>query len=729
MKQIIENLRTGELQLVDVPIPICKPGGVLVKTAFSLISVGTEKSIIDLAKKSLLGKAIARPDLVKRAIEKSRKEGFVKVFRESLNRLDEPFPLGYSASGVVVETGEGVTEFKVGDIVSINGSGYANHAEYNWIPRNLCIRLDNFSSDSVPPEHLAFGMLGGIALQGVRDLDARVGETIAVIGLGLIGVLSLQILQAAGCKTIGIDNDANKIDKLRNLKLGEIVRTDEQLEEYVLGKTAGNGVDSVVICAATKSNEPIDVAQKISRVRGKIILVGVSGTHIDRKYFWDKELEFKVSRAAGPGVGDYQYEELGIDYPLQFVRWSQKRNIEAFLCLVSSKKIDIDMLLTKRVKLSEALITYQELLNEASSDLGVVIEYPAGTDTLYSNQNDRRINLDSHQRTSSRNSVNIGIIGSGNFTKNILAPAISKVQPGSIAAFSCTSGLRSRHLSAKYNSVYATSNYVEILEDENIDTVVITTRHDTHSQFLLESLRAGKRVFLEKPLCRTADELKQIAQFLRGSGSHELMLGFNRRHSPHAQEVKRFFKNTSEPKVINIVINAGYLEKDHWSVDAGIGGGRIVGEMCHFVDLMQYLTSALINKVQAFSIHGSSRHSPDQNLSSILNFADGSVGTITYTSMGNKSYPREHITVLSQDKIYAIEDFKRASFSTATSKGKYNLSSQDMGYMNEIEYFLGGGVSDVSTILNSSAVTFAMIESLQSGNSIDLSTRSKELSV
>lgn len=718
MKQLVENLKTGELKLKDVPYPLCKEKGLVVRAVNSVISVGTEKSIIDLARKSLLGKARARPDLFKRAVEKARKEGYVKVFRESMNRLDEPFPLGYSASGVVVELGRGVRQFKVGDAVAVAGSGYANHAEYNFVPTNLCMKIPaTKEGELIGFEEAAFCMLGGIAIQGIREAELTFGERVAVIGLGLLGLLTAQILRAVGCDVVCCDIDQKKCHLAKELGVGEVYN-----DAGALNSKYEDAVDAVLITAATKDDGPLRSAQQIARQRGTVVLVGVCDISLERKYFWEKELRFRVSKAAGPGILDDNYEVRGIDYPIGYIRWPEKKNMEYFLGLVAQKKVNVTSLITHRFPFGEAVSAYKMLLEGEEPYVSVLLDYPRGP--LPGQADLKRLRVVARAASGARAESkdgrrNVGLIGGGLFAKNTLLPAIAKLDDLNLRGVATARGIAAEHIASKFGFRYATSDYGELLEDEDIGSVLIATRHNLHSKMVVEALKARKRVFVEKPLCLNKQELKEIVEAYEDNCS-SLMVGFNRRYSPHALDMKKFFGQSRAPLVINCRINAGFIEDEHWTQDIEIGGGRLIGEVCHFVDFMQFVTGARPVKVYTESMRSTGKYRTDDNMVAILSFADGSLGTITYTSQGSKSYPREIIEVFQGGSVYYLEDFRRATKVKDGRRKSLRLPGQSMGYKEELEYFLSDDLASTTaeeSFVNSLTV-FAMVDSLRQGKAV-----------
>jgi len=758
MKQLIQNLKTGQLELKDVPVPLCKENGVLVRTRSSLISIGTEKSIIDLAKKSLLGKAKSRPDLFKRAVEKAKKEGFLKVFQESKERLDEPLPLGYSASGIVVEVGKGVSEFKVGDEVVICGGGFANHAEYNFVPKNLCVRLPKRPAHGVWPmalgdkgngqitnnettdnlisfEEGAFGMVGAICMHGVREARITPGETVLVIGLGLLGLISMQIIRAMGCFAMGVDIDPSRIDFAKGLGEKPVRNSnDPGLEEHILSFTGNLGVDVTIITAATKTNEPIETAQKCTRAKGRIVLVGVSDIHLDRKSCWDKELSFSVSRGDGPGMLDEGYIIKGVDYPLEYVRWTKKRNVEYFLRLIANGSVNVDPLITHRYPFFEAEKAYTEILKGDEKYIGVLFRY----------DHEQRPSLDlallrirdyglSDEHDGKERVV--GLIGGGMFAKNILLPEIRKIKHVKLKSIATTRGMTGNHIAEKYGFLQSTTNYEQILKDPEIDTVIITTQHDSHAKLVSDAIQARKNVFVEKPLCLTIQELKEIAKLLEQRAKRKeqrvLMVGYNRRFSPHAADIKVFFLNSQEPKIINYRINAGYIPQDHWTQDFERGGGRIIGEVCHFVDFCMFLTESKPHIIFAQGIKNGARYKGDDNLIVNVQFENGSIASIIYTAMGPKAYNREIIEVFSGGDVYHLIDFRKGMKIDHGKTKKVNMRNKDMGHKGQMKELLTPKAKELipfDEIVVGMLATFSIVESLKTGMPVNLQDKIGEFS-
>lgn len=718
MKQVVQSYKTGQISLLDVPVPACKAGRVLVSNVNSLISIGTERSMIYIARRNLIGKAMTRPDLVKRFIDKAKREGLINVYKEAMNRLDEPVALGYSSAGVILEVGTEGNELRVGDRVACAGAGFASHAEIIWVPENLCVRLP----DNVGFEEASFVMLGGIALQGIRSAEITFGESVAVIGLGLLGLLTVQILNAYGCKIIGIDIDEKKVKLAEEFgaQLGLIAGRDD-IQVSIENFTKGHGVDAVIITASSKDNGPIEMAENISRKKGRIVLVGVANINLTRKIFWEKELTFTVSKAAGPGSIEPIYEQRGYDYPIQYARWTEKRNLEHFVELLSKKKVKVDKLITHRFKINDALQAYDMIMNGKERCIGVLLEYESENLGAKKRTLESKVIFKSHILENAH-SKNIGLIGGGMFTKNILLPALRKVKEIKLKGIATTTGMTANHLGRKFNFDYCTSNYKDILEDSEVDTVIVTTRHNSHAKMVIEALQADKHVFVEKPLCINEEELKEIINTynLTKSVNLKLMVGFNRRHSNLASKAKSFFENRTTPLVMIYRINAGYIPQEHWAQDTKIGGGRVIGEVCHFIDFFQFLTGSYPESVFARGISGQTgKYLKDDNVCLNIKFIDGSIGTIIYIANGAGAFSRERIEIFGEDSVLVIEDFKMAAMIKGRVQRKNKRLSQDMGYSNELDYFLNSKNFETDKLFKgyiyTTLTTLKALESMEKG--------------
>jgi len=725
---------TGKLELTNVPIPLCEDKGVMVKTGSSLVSIGTERSIIELANKSLIGKAKARPDLLRRAVEKAKREGFSKVFKESKERLDEPFSLGYSASGIVVEVGKSVDEFSVGDEVAICGGGFANHAEYNFVPENLCVHLPKRGDGKlISFEEGAFGMVGAIALHGIREAQITPGETVLVIGLGLLGLITVQIIRSMGGFAVGVDIDSMKVDLAKGLGESFVFNSKEPgMEEYIFSATGNNGVDATIITAATKGNQPIEVAQKCTRTKGRIVLVGVSDIHLDRKSFWEKELSFSVSRGDGPGMLDENYILKGIDYPVEYVRWTKKRNVEYFLKLVANGSVQIGPLITHRHLFSEAENVYDRILSGDEKCIGVIFDYGHAQNGALDNAL-RTLTYTPPNQYERKERI-VGLIGAGMFAKNILLPEIRKLNHVQLKTIATTRGMTADHIAGKYGFNQSTTDFRNIISDPEIDTVMITTRHDSHAKFVCEAIQAGKNIFVEKPLCLTVEELSQIKETyyslitdnesqITSNGLPLLMVGYNRRFSPHVADIRAFFEHINEPKVINYCVNAGYIPPDHWTQDFDRGGGRIIGEVCHFVDLCMFLSESKPRIVFAQGIRDGSRFKTDDNLTVNIQFENGSIASIIYTAMGSKAHSREVLEVFSGGSVYHLVDFRKGVKVDHGKTKRVSFRNKDIGHKREMEEFLAPKIKELISfeeIIWGSMATFSIIESLKTGTPINI---------
>jgi predicted dehydrogenase len=722
LKQIIQSYKDGNISIEDVPMPACKAGGVLVQNLASLISVGTEKLMIETGQKSLLGKARARPDLVRQAWAKAKKEGFFSVYKEAMNRLDEPIPMGYSAAGIVLEVGPGVKGFNPGDRVAVCGAGYASHAEIIWVPENLCVPVP----EGVDMETAAFVTLGAIALHGVREAGLTLGERAAVIGLGLIGLITVQLLKAQGCRVMGVDLDPHKTILAQELGADmALVPGRDDIEEAVANFTAGTGVDAVIITAATDDNRPITLAENIARQRARLVLVGVADLQLTRKNFWEKELTFTVSKASGPGSVNPLYEAKGVDYPVAYVRWTEGRNLHAFLDLVAQGKVKVDRLITHRFAITDGLSAYDLILKNREPYIGVIIQYPV-PEAGVERQRVRRVSLQPAVPASGEPAPRaVGFIGGGMFSKNILLPALKRVKDVELVGVATTTGLSSEHLAKKFGFAYAATDQLEILNDPRINNVFIMTRHNLHAAQVVAALKAGKHVFVEKPLCITEEELEEIIQAY--DGSRLLVVGFNRRFSPLTQEVKASLARRTTPLVMIYRVNAGFYPDDLWVHDPQEGGGRLLGEVCHYIDFFRYFSSCPALKVSTTSISGEKgKYRPDDNLAITVSFQDGSLGQVIYTSKGSKLFSRERFEVYCEESVGVIEDFRLGQIISGGRKKKLKRFSMNMGYQEEMEFFFNACgnpshyVELFQSFVDSTRATLRALDSLRMGRPLEV---------
>jgi predicted dehydrogenase/threonine dehydrogenase-like Zn-dependent dehydrogenase len=685
VRQVIQNYKDGRIDLREVPEPLCKAGGVMVRNMASVISPGTEKMMIEMGRKSLLGKARARPDLVRQAWVKAQKEGFLSVFKEAMNRLDGPVPLGYSAAGLVVEVGRGVQGIKAGDRVAMAGAGYASHAEVVWVPENLCVPIP----EGVGFEEAAFVMLGGIALHGVREAALTLGERAVVIGLGLLGLLSVQFLKSQGCRVAGVDLDTQKGNLAKELGADLVLMAGkDNVEEAIANFTGGLGADAVIITAASQDRRPLQLAEAIARERARLVLVGVAELSLTRKAFWEKELVFSVSKAAGPGSLAPLYEARGFDYPIAQVRWTERRNLEVFLDLVAQGRVQLRQLITHRFPVAEALQAYDLLLENREPYIGVVLTYPPpDPDTPELGAPRRRVYVTPGAAGARGEAAGgVGVIGGGMFTKNVLLPVLKQGVQAPLVGVATTTGVTAQGLAQKFGFKYATTDYQEILQDPAIGAVLITTRHNLHARLVCEALAAGKHVLVEKPLCLTEAELDMILKHY--DGSRQVMVGFNRRFAPLARELHASLAGRMTPVMMSYRVNAGFIPAEHWVHDPEAGGGRLLGEVCHFVDFLCFLCDSEAARISAVGISGDTgKYRDDDNLALTVAFQDGSVGQILYTAQGSKAFSRERLEVFGEDTVSVIEDFRLATIVKGGKTRKIRKLSMDMGYQDELAAF------------------------------------------
>lgn len=686
MQQVLQNIRDGRLSIARVPEPLAQPGEVLIANGASLISAGTEKMVMDLAKKSLLGKARERPDHVRRVLEKVRSEGLLNTVRQVREKLDSPMPMGYSAAGVVLACGAGVQQFKPGDRVASNGP----HAEIVCVSRNLCARVP----DSVPNDHAAFAVLGAIALQGVRLAEVTLGETAFVIGLGLIGQLTVAILNAAGCRVIGTDPDPARCELA--VRMGAELARPQLSAQHVEDVTRGLGADAVLITASTPSNGPIELAAGAVRKKGRVVLVGVVGLELDRRAFYFKEAEFVVSCSYGPGRYDADYEERGRDYPAPYVRWTEQRNIQSVLELMGRGRLDVSPLISHRFPIDRAIEAYELIERGTEPYLGIVLEYPAVEQRVRQTAIRLRTAEPSRPQVEStrRAKPAIGVLGAGNFARMVLLPALRDCGKLRLATLCSAGGVSAALVGRKLGFEQATTDEDALFADPGLAAVVSITRHDQHARHVVKALRAGKHVFVEKPLCLTLDELQEIEATLdeAGGAAPLVMVGFNRRFSPAAQQVRRFFADVSTPLTISVRFNAGPIPADHWTQDELEGGGRIIGEACHAIDLATFLAGSPPVRVYAESVGGTGGASGNPEVTDdqcfiTLRHANGSVSSIAYLAGGDKAFPKERVEVFGGGRIAVIDDF-RAVTTCARGRTKCTkLRAQDKGHRAEIEAF------------------------------------------
>jgi polar amino acid transport system substrate-binding protein len=710
MKQVLQHVRSRRLELADVPEPACKSGGILVRNAVSLISAGTEKMVIDFAGKSMLGKARERPDLVRQVLDKVKKDGVMPTVQTVLSRLDQPIALGYSCAGVVEAAGRDAGEFAVGDRVACAGMGYASHAEAIFVPRNLSVPIP----EGVSFEDASYVTLGAIALQGVRIADVKLGERVAVIGLGLLGQLSVQILKAAGCRVIGIDLDPAKTALALELGADACVLRSDDVAAALDAFTGGHGADAVVVAAAADSNDPIELAGEIARDRAVVSMVGAVRMDIPRKVYYEKELQLRLSRSYGPGRYDPEYEEGGRDYPIGYVRWTERRNMEEFLRLVATGQVTPSRLTTHRFTIERAEDAYAIVTGEDRQPfLGVLLSYPETAQPAGA----RRM-LELRARPRKEGKAGIGFIGAGNFARAVLLPRFARAADAAMVGVATATGANARTTGDKFGFGYCTTDTGRLLADDSVDAVVIATRHDSHARFAADALRAGKAVFVEKPLAIDEAGLSEVLEAQAESGGL-LTVGFNRRFSPLAKEMRDGFASAG-PLAITYRVNAGYIPPESWIHAPDQGGGRIIGEVCHFVDLVQYLTGDDPVEVFAHSVGGAEGALHD-TVAITLRFRGGSVAGIQYYSTGDKSYAKERVEVFGGGRIAVLDDFRLLTLSQGGRRRTVKRLAQDKGFDQEVAAFLsavrGGGEPPIPlrSLVATTRATFAIEESLRSG--------------
>ncbi|MGA2979162.1 MAG: bi-domain-containing oxidoreductase [Terriglobales bacterium] len=667
MKQLLQDARTGQLKVAEVPAPQLLPGCVLVRVAASLVSAGTERASTEFATKSLLAKAKARPDLVRDVLAKMRRDGLVSTTQTVRSRLDQPQSVGYSSAGVVVAVGDGVVDINVGDRVACAGAGYAVHAEFACVPRMLVAKIPEAGEASqnscgVSYEEAAFGTVGAICLHGIRTAEVALGDTVAVIGLGLLGQITVQLLNAAGCRVFGMDLLRPRADLAIGSGAAAACTSARDFRDLCFQQTGGHGVDSVLITAETPSSEPVNLAAELARDRAIVVAVGTVGMELQRKLYYEKELDFRISRSYGPGRYDAAYEQKGRDYPIGHVRWTETRNMEAFLQFIADGKLDLPSLITHRFPMEQARQAYDLIMgNTRELFLGTLITYAGAESASIPNLSER---IPVAAVATSSGSIGLGVLGAGSFAQNTLLPALKAITGVSFVGVCNATGPRSRNAAEKFGFSYCSNSEAELLQDPEIKAVLIATRHNLHASQTLSALRAGKAVFCEKPLCLAEAELAALvcAKSPRATSAEEnaplLMVGFNRRFAPMAVQIKQFLSQIHEPLAIHYRVNAGYIPADHWVNDPEQGGGRILGEVCHFVDFLCFLAGACPVEVHAQTVGNPGQYSLD-NVVASLKFANGTLGTISYLANGDKSASKERVEVFGGGAVAILEDFRR----------------------------------------------------------------------
>ncbi len=722
MKQIIQDLKSGETILQDVPVPRAGSGKVLIKTHRSLVSLGTEKMLVSFGKANLFEKARQQPERVKMVLDKMKADGVFPTIEAVYRKLDTPLPLGYSQAGEVVAVGKGVSGFKTGDRVISNG----HHAEYVAVPENLVAKIP----DGVSYEEAAFTVVGAIGLQSIRLIQPSLGETVVVIGLGLIGLITTQLLKASGCRVIGFDVDEDKLNLAKKLGIKIVHSGQQDPVRYVEQQTGHAGADAVIITASTKSNTVIKQAANMSRKRGRIVLVGVIGLDIDRSDFYEKELSFQVSCSYGPGRYDENYEQKGQDYPLAFVRWTENRNFKAVLQSIQTGNLDVSSLITERVLLERYQNIYGDM--EGSKSVASILEYPLKSEeSTTSDAAQRTVHLGKATAKSGKGVKGgkgiIAVVGAGNFTQAVVLPSL-KAAGASVKYIVSSGGLSGTTLAKKFNIGNSSTDLESVLEDAEVGAVVITTQHNLHAGMTIQALEAGKQVFVEKPLALNEEELGDIVEAVNRTGN-TVAVGFNRRFSPHARKMKAILGPDCGPVNIIANMNAGYIPPEVWVHDVETGGGRIIGEACHFVDLITYLTGSEVVEVSAQCM-GTEYIENTDNASIHLKYRNGSLGVINYFSNGSKSYSKERVEVYWQEKNLILDNFRQLHGygvkSGLSMSNRLLKTRQSKGHKQQFallqKFWTEGGepLIPFSDLVNTTRTTFAAIKILKEKQFVDV---------
>ncbi|HEY4660344.1 MAG TPA: bi-domain-containing oxidoreductase [Terriglobales bacterium] len=715
MKQILQNARNGAIEVRDVPVPRAIKGCVLVRVAASLVSAGTERASTEFASKSVIQKAQARPDLVRDVLNKVRRQGILSAVSAMRSRLDQPSAPGYSSAGTVVEVGEGIIDIRVGDRVACAGAGYAIHAEFACIPRMLLARIP---SANVSFESAAFTTVGAVALHAVRSAEVKLGEVVAVIGLGLLGQLAVQILRAAGSTVIGLDLVQERAALAGSMGATAATTSEAEFRDLCLRHSNEYGADSVLITAETPSSGPVNLASQVARDRGIVVAVGAVGMELERRLYYEKELDFRVSRSYGPGRYDTAFEQKGIDYPIGHVRWTETRNMEAFVQLLADDKVNVEPVIMHRYKIEDAASAYEIITGKTQNYLGVMIQYQADKEV----ESPRLEMLAPLARTSSANRVRVGLLGAGNFARGVLIPAMQDAG-AELTGICSASGVSAHSAGKKFGFAFCTTDEEQLFSDSSINAVVIATRHNLHAAQVTRALECGKHVFCEKPLCLTEDELSAIQSGCLNASGCRLMVGFNRRFAPMIQQMRAFLIQADGPFTMHYRVNAGPLPPQHWVNDPEQGGGRILGEMCHFVDLLSFICGS--RPVSVGAKGGAS--SGSQDVTATIEFADGSIGTIAYICSGDIAFSKERIEVFRGGAVAVLDDFRRLDLIRHGKKKIFHSRlRQDKGHKSEWRAFskciLSGEPSPIALeeIVTSTLATIRITESLRSGRDLQV---------
>jgi predicted dehydrogenase/threonine dehydrogenase-like Zn-dependent dehydrogenase len=725
MKQVVQNIRKGRTEVIEIPVPKPAPGAILVRTAASVVSIGTERMVVEFAGRSLLGKMRSRPDLVRQVLQKARREGVLTAVDAAFKRLSQPMALGYSSAGVIVEVGDGVGEFHPGDRVACAGGGHAVHAEFASVPVNLISPVP----ENVNLEEAAFATLGAIALHGFRLGEAVLGESICVIGLGLLGLLTVQIARAAGCRVLGVDLDPKRVKLAKQLGAEAAVLRDAATDA-ARTFTSSRGFDVVIVCADTASSDPLVLAGTIARDRGRVIAVGATGMTIPRKPYYEKEIDFRVSRSYGPGRYDPLYEEAGVDYPLGYVRWTEQRNLVAFLDLVAAGKVKIPPIITHRFVVEEAPKAYALISGKArkkESFLGVLLTYPKDSipNTVVP------LRAGPVPEVPAEDTVRLGVLGAGAFATMVALPAVARIRKIEKVSIVSAGGLSAKLAARDFGFERASTDPADVIQDPRISAVGIFTRHHLHAGLTALALRNGKHVFCEKPLALKEDELVEIERAWKlPSDGHPriLMVGFNRRFAPMLAPIRHMIAEAGEPPVMIIRVNAGPLPRSHWAQDPVQGGGRILGEACHFVDLLTFLAGSMPTRIYASGAPAFGVDTED-NFAATMEFANGAVGSLIYTSAGDRGFSKERVEVFCGERVAALDDFRSLEIWRGGGRKIWNSRMrQDKGHRAVWEAFirtiLEGTPAPIppDQLFAVTRATFALLEAVREKAVVQLKT-------
>jgi len=722
MKQVSQNYKSGNIRLEEVCSPALKSGGVLIRTQYSVISAGTEGMKVKEGKLSYVGKARARPDQVKKVVQSIKQQGLLSTYKKVMNKLDSLTPLGYSASGIVVEVGRGAEEFKVGQRVACAGAGYANHAEINFVPKNLVVAVP----DDVSMEQAAFSTIGAVALQGLRQAEMQLGEVACVIGLGLLGQLTVQLLKASGVQVIGIDLMSSRCELAKKLGASAAVRPDaSELDFLVKQLTGGIGVDCIFITAGGDSNGPVELAVDVARDRARVIDVGKTRLDLPWNAYFEKELDVRFSRSYGPGRYDPNYEEKGIDYPVGYVRWTERRNMDAFIQLLATDKLDLAPIISSVRPFDQAEQVYQSIAKGGGDVLGVVFKHADQIDDT------KRITFETSSSAGGikkTSNVQLGVIGAGSYASSMLLPHLHKHTDVDLVEVATATSLSGKNAAEKFGFKRMSTDYKGMLEASDVDAVIIATRHASHATMVSEALRHKKDVYVEKPLAIDVSGLEQVRRAVVESENHRLMVGFNRRFSPAVQKISEIISNQEGPKVINYRVHAGQLDSGAWYLDRLAQGSRFVGEAGHFIDVFSFLIGARPVSVLAKSLRSSNVTDDElDNISVVIDYEDGSVCNLQYLTQGGFKVPKEYMELYGSGRTIQLHNFEYLMLFEGNNEEKIKLPGLDKGQKQEMQALVKSMSKNESmpisleSLFDTTLVTLAAEESIKSNRVVKLS--------